>query len=365
MQAALYHPELRLLHQPARLWRRRRLHHQPRAAPGVRLAARPPGARRVGGARAAAAVSHPGVRRRQRRAGRAAVGFLRGSGVADVVYTHRRAQPIAARGAAAATGGPAFRWEGADEPAHFIIANEVADALPVHRVDRARRAAARAARRLDDATLALGRAARAAPAARRLLRGAALLPPEGEVVGRLPRAGRLGQRARAATRARVWRWSIDYAASPPRDSLLTYYRHTLGSDPLVRLGSRTSRSHVDLRTLVRLAHRRGPAGRRDRPARPAAQPGLRAGPGAADGHDRPRGARRTWSTRTGWRPDRGRVPAARPAGRLQARRRASAATGPSPTTCPSLPPDAGRSRLSRASGSEAFGGDRASGQPNR
>ena len=27
-----------------------------------------------------------------------------------------------------------FRWEGADEAAHFIIANEVADALPVHRV---------------------------------------------------------------------------------------------------------------------------------------------------------------------------------------------------------------------------------------
>ena len=28
---------------------------------------------------------------------------------------------------------PAFRWEGTDEPAHFILANEVADALPVHR----------------------------------------------------------------------------------------------------------------------------------------------------------------------------------------------------------------------------------------
>jgi SAM-dependent MidA family methyltransferase len=29
---------------------------------------------------------------------------------------------------------PAFRWDGVDEPAHFVIANEVADALPVHRV---------------------------------------------------------------------------------------------------------------------------------------------------------------------------------------------------------------------------------------
>src|SRR5205814_947425 len=29
--------------------------------------------------------------------------------------------------------GPEFRWEGVEEPANFILANEVADALPVHR----------------------------------------------------------------------------------------------------------------------------------------------------------------------------------------------------------------------------------------
>jgi SAM-dependent MidA family methyltransferase len=46
---------------------------------------------------------------------------------------------------------------------------------------------------------------------------------------------------------------IDYTASPPRDSLLTYYRHTLGSDPLVRLGEQDISARVDLRTLVRLA----------------------------------------------------------------------------------------------------------------
>src|SRR5436309_873936 len=44
---------------------------------------------------------------------------------------------------------------------------------------------------------------------------------------------------------------MDYAASPPRDSLLTYYRHTLGSNPLVRLGEQDISAHVDLRTLVR------------------------------------------------------------------------------------------------------------------
>ena len=67
---------------------------------------------------------------------------------------------------------------------------------------------------------------------------------------------------------------IDYTASPPRDSLLTYYRHTLGSDPLVRLGEQDISAHVDLRTLVRLGIAAGFAGRRGRPARPAVQPGL-------------------------------------------------------------------------------------------
>jgi len=46
---------------------------------------------------------------------------------------------------------------------------------------------------------------------------------------------------------------LDYAVSPPRDSLLTYYRHTMGSDPLMRLGQQDISAHVDLRTLVRLA----------------------------------------------------------------------------------------------------------------
>ena len=50
---------------------------------------------------------------------------------------------------------------------------------------------------------------------------------------------------------------MDYAASPPRDRLLTYYRHTMGSDPLVRLGEQDISVHVDLRTLVRLAIDKG------------------------------------------------------------------------------------------------------------
>src|SRR5207249_8490350 len=69
----------------------------------------------------------------------------------------------------------------------------------------------------------------------------------GDFVGDLGR--RLDERGAALV--------LDYAASPPRDSLLTYYRHTMGSDPLIRLGQQDISAHVDLRTLVRLGIAQG------------------------------------------------------------------------------------------------------------
>jgi SAM-dependent MidA family methyltransferase len=150
---------------------------------------------------------------------------------------------------------PAFRWDGGDEGAHFIIANEVADALPVHRV------IARGGRLRElhvglDAehqTLAWVETDAARPELVAYFDALHYLPPEGAVadvcleladfVTDLGR--RLGERGVALV--------MDYAASPPRDSLLTYYRHTMGSDPLVRLGQQDISAHVDLRTLVRLA----------------------------------------------------------------------------------------------------------------
>jgi len=83
------------------------------------------------------------------------------------------------------------------------------------------------------------------------------LPPEGSLVDVCLDlaewltliAGRLDDRGAALM--------LDYAASPPRDSLLTYYRHTMGSDPLIRLGQQDISAHVDLRTLVRLAIAQG------------------------------------------------------------------------------------------------------------
>jgi SAM-dependent MidA family methyltransferase len=40
-------------------------------------------------------------------------------------------------------------------------------------------------------------------------------------------------------------------------TLLTYYRHTLGSDPLQRLGEQDISVHVDFTTLATAAHRAG------------------------------------------------------------------------------------------------------------
>jgi SAM-dependent MidA family methyltransferase len=150
---------------------------------------------------------------------------------------------------------PAFRWAGADEPAHFIIANEVADALPVHRVvvRQGRLRELHVGLADDGQALIWVESPTARPELEAYFDALHYRPPEGNVadvcldladwVKHLSR--RLPERGAALV--------MDYAASPPRDSLLTYYRHTMGSDPLIRLGQQDISVHVDLRTLVRLA----------------------------------------------------------------------------------------------------------------
>src|SRR5438132_4825749 len=61
------------------------------------------------------------------------VAFLRDHAV-DTVYTIDERSPSLREVQRRRLTDAAFRWEGVDEPAHFVIANEVADALPVHRV---------------------------------------------------------------------------------------------------------------------------------------------------------------------------------------------------------------------------------------
>jgi SAM-dependent MidA family methyltransferase len=148
---------------------------------------------------------------------------------------------------------PAFRWHGADEPAHFIIANEVADALPVHRaVVRAGRLHELLVVTDRDDALTWLEASEPHPALEDYLRALHYVPPEGSVVDVCLELANW-VKGLAARLERGVALVLDYTASPPRDSLLTYYRHTMGSDPLVRLGQQDISVHVDLRSLVRLA----------------------------------------------------------------------------------------------------------------
>jgi SAM-dependent MidA family methyltransferase len=139
-------------------------------------------------------------------------------------------------------------------PAHFVLANEVADALPV------RRALVRGGRfyeLLVDAELQWLVAKEPQAPIEAYFGELHVAPPEGSIVDVcLELDDWLQDVVSRMDKASVG-LVIDYTASPPRDSLLTYYRHTLGSDPLVRLGQQDISARVDLRTLVRLAIRSG------------------------------------------------------------------------------------------------------------
>jgi SAM-dependent MidA family methyltransferase len=184
------------------------------------------------------------------------VPFLHANSV-DVTYTIDELGPSLRLVQQSRLTDAAFRWDGPDDEAaaHFIIANEVADALPVHRVI-VRSGRLRELRvGVDEAAQALTwvETSAAAPQLEAYYVALHYLPPEGQVadvcLDLVDFVHDLSQRLAEPGVALV----MDYAASPPRDSLLTYYRHTMGSDPLIRLGQQDISVHVDLRTLVRLA----------------------------------------------------------------------------------------------------------------
>jgi SAM-dependent MidA family methyltransferase len=172
----------------------------------------------------------------------------------DLVYTIDERSPTLRGVQRQRLTDPAFRWAEAEEKAHFVIANEVVDALPVHRVIvRGGRLRELHVGLDEDDALTWVETESARPELEAYFEALHYLPPEGSIadvsldladwVARL--AQRLDERAVGLV--------MDYAASPPRDTLLTYYRHTMGSEPLVQLGERDISAHVDLRTLVRLA----------------------------------------------------------------------------------------------------------------
>jgi SAM-dependent MidA family methyltransferase len=151
---------------------------------------------------------------------------------------------------------PLFSWQ-SDGTAHFIVANEVADALPVQRAVVRQGHFHELRVGLERDSFAWLEDDLPSSAIEAYFAALHFAPPEGSLVDvcldlaewLADIARRLDQRAAALI--------LDYAASPPRDSLLTYYRHTMGSDPLIRLGQQDISAHVDMRTLVRLAVAQG------------------------------------------------------------------------------------------------------------
>ncbi len=177
------------------------------------------------------------------------VAFLRAESVDQLVYTLDEVSPSLREVQRERLTDPAFRWEGADEPAHFILANEVADALPV---TRGFVRGGRIYELLVGPELTWLEADQPHTGMEAYFAALHVAPQEGTVLDVCLELEDWVASI-AARLARGVALVIDYTASPPRDSLLTYYRHTLGSDPLVRLGEQDISAHVDLRTLVRLA----------------------------------------------------------------------------------------------------------------
>ena len=177
------------------------------------------------------------------------IACLRQHDLEEVVYTLDEVSPSLRDVQRERLTDSVFRWDATEEPANFILANEVADALPVHR------AVVRGGQfheLLVGANLTFVEDEGAPPELEKYFADLHYMPPEGSTVDVCLE---LGQWVEAIARRLEQGVAlvIDYAASPPRDTLLTYYRHTLGSDPLIRLGQQDISAHVDLRTLVRLA----------------------------------------------------------------------------------------------------------------
>jgi SAM-dependent MidA family methyltransferase len=148
-------------------------------------------------------------------------------------------------------------WDELESP-HLVIANEVLDALPVHLVT-VRDGHLR--ERLVDANLDWVEAD-APHEIHAYFDRLGLLPPEGAItevnLGLEPWVRRLAERM---THGLALILDYGYPAEAffarPRGTLLTYYRHTLGSDPLSRLGLQDISVNVDFTTLASAAHAAG------------------------------------------------------------------------------------------------------------
>jgi SAM-dependent MidA family methyltransferase len=177
--------------------------------------------------------------------------------IPDLVYTIDETSPSLRDVQRRNLTDPAVTWSGADEPHHFVIANEVVDALPVHRaIARGTHLHELLVALDEDGALTWVEAPEPHPELDAYMAEVHYTPPDGSELNICLELDAFVQRL-SARLERGMAIVLDYTASPPRDSLLTYYHHTMGSDPLMQLGERDISAHVDLRTLVRLGIRHG------------------------------------------------------------------------------------------------------------
>jgi SAM-dependent MidA family methyltransferase len=153
-------------------------------------------------------------------------------------------------------------WVQPADPPHVILANELLDALPVYRVI-VRDGKLRELRvGLAEDCFTWVEADSTPPDVQDYFSALDLLPPEGSVAEVNPGL------ATWAREIAIWVQRglvlvLDYGNTAedlfarPRGTLLTYYRHTVGSDPLVRVGRQDISTHVDFTTLATAAHRAG------------------------------------------------------------------------------------------------------------
>ncbi len=144
-------------------------------------------------------------------------------------------------------------------PAHLVIANEVLDAQPAHRLT-VRNGALRELRVAHDFTWI---ETEAPPAALTYFDRLKLAPPEGAIVEvnlSLPQwAVQLKSRMTQQSLALIldYGYTAEDLFSRSQGTLLTYYKHTLASDPLARLGEQDISVHVDFSSLAMAARDAG------------------------------------------------------------------------------------------------------------
>ena len=182
--------------------------------------------------------------------------------VSELVYVIDEPSPALRQTQQGRLRRPEFRWS-SEQSAHLVVANEVADALPVHRMVM-REGELHELRVTVDASDALTwvEADSVPEQVETYFQQVGVRPREGavsEVSTGLPQwthhlADRLD---RGVAIILDYGYTAEQLFSRKHGTLLTYWRHMLGGDPLVRLGEQDISAHVDFSCIAMAAHQAG------------------------------------------------------------------------------------------------------------